>query len=289
MNPALWAAKTGLDAQQTRMTVTANNLANVNTNGFKKGRAVFEDLLYQNVKQPGGNTSQDTLAPSGLTLGTGVKVVATERTYTEGSLLQTGNSLDLAVQGRGFFQILLPDGTLGYTRDGAFQMSPQGQLVTSSGYVVQPGISIPQGAQNVTIGQDGVVSVQQAGQSAPTQVGTLQLVDFINPAGLQPRGENILTETAASGPAQTGTPGLNGLGTLSSGALESSNVNVVEELVNMIQTQRAYEINSKAIQTSDQMLQRLLWHGERRPEWWNLEARTDGWLQLMREDDERSF
>jgi len=255
MNPALWAAKTGLDAQQTRMTVTANNLANVNTNGFKKGRAVFEDLLYQNVKQPGGNTSQDTLAPSGLTLGTGVKVVATERTYTEGSLLQTGNSLDLAVQGRGFFQILLPDGTLGYTRDGAFQMSPQGQLVTSSGYVVQPGISIPQGAQNVTIGQDGVVSVQQAGQSAPTQVGTLQLVDFINPAGLQPRGENILTETAASGPAQTGTPGLNGLGTLSSGALESSNVNVVEELVNMIETQRAYEMNSKAISTTDQMLQ----------------------------------
>jgi len=255
MNPALWAAKTGLDAQQTRMTVTANNLANVNTNGFKKGRAVFEDLLYQNVKQPGGNTSQDTLAPSGLTLGTGVKVVATERTYTEGSLLQTGNSLDLAVQGRGFFQILLPDGTLGYTRDGAFQMSAQGQLVTSSGYVVQPGISIPQGAQNITIGQDGVVSVQQSGQSAPTQVGTLQLVDFINPAGLQPRGENLLTETAASGPAQTGTPGLNGLGTLSSGALESSNVNVVEELVNMIETQRAYEMNSKAISTTDQMLQ----------------------------------
>jgi len=255
MNPALWAAKTGLDAQQTRMTVTANNLANVNTNGFKKGRAVFEDLLYQNVKQPGGNTSQDTLAPSGLTLGTGVKVVATERTYTEGSLLQTGNSLDLAVQGRGFFQILLPDGTLGYTRDGAFQMSAQGQLVTSSGYVVQPGISIPQGAQNITIGQDGVVSVQQSGQSAPTQVGTLQLVDFINPAGLQPRGENLLTETAASGPAQTGTPGLNGLGTLSSGALESSNVNVVEELVNMIETQRAYEMNSKAISTADQMLE----------------------------------
>jgi len=255
MNPALWAAKTGLDAQQTRMTVTANNLANVNTSGFKKGRAIFEDTLYQNVRQVGGATSQDTQAPIGLSLGTGVRVVATERTYTQGSLLQTGNGLDLAVQGRGFFQILLPDGTLGYTRDGSFQTNAQGQLVTSSGYVVQPGISIPDGAQTVTIGSDGVVSAQLAGQSAPTQVGTLQLVDFVNPAGLQPRGENILTESASSGPAQSGTPGLNGLGTLAQGSLESSNVNVVEELVNMIETQRAYEMNSKAIATTDQMLQ----------------------------------
>jgi flagellar basal-body rod protein FlgG len=255
MNPALWAAKTGLDAQQTRMTVTANNLANVNTSGFKKGRAIFEDTLYQNVRQVGGATSQDTQAPIGLSLGTGVRVVATERTYTQGSLLQTGNGLDLAVQGRGFFQILLPDGTLGYTRDGSFQTNAQGQLVTSSGYVVQPGISIPDGAQTVTIGSDGVVSAQLAGQSAPTQVGTLQLTDFVNPAGLQPRGENILTESAASGPAQSGTPGLNGLGTLAQGSLESSNVNVVEELVNMIETQRAYEMNSKAIATTDQMLQ----------------------------------
>jgi flagellar basal-body rod protein FlgG len=255
MNPALWAAKTGLDAQQTRMTVTANNLANVNTSGFKKGRAIFEDTLYQNVRQVGGATSQDTQAPIGLSLGTGVRVVATERTYTQGSLLQTGNGLDLAVQGRGFFQILLPDDTLGYTRDGSFQTNAQGQLVTSSGYVVQPGISIPDGAQTVTIGSDGVVSAQLAGQSAPTQVGTLQLTDFVNPAGLQPRGENILTESAASGPAQSGTPGLNGLGTLAQGSLESSNVNVVEELVNMIETQRAYEMNSKAIATTDQMLQ----------------------------------
>jgi flagellar basal-body rod protein FlgG len=255
MNPALWAAKTGLDAQQTRMSVTSNNLANVNTSGFKKGRAVFEDLLYQNVKQAGGATSQDTQAPSGLSLGTGVRVVATERTYTQGSLLQTNNGLDLAIQGRGFFQIQLPDGTLGYTRDGSFQTNAQGQLVTSSGYVVQPGITIPQGAQNVSIGSDGTVSVQVAGQSAPTQVGSLQLVDFINPAGLQPRGENLLLESAASGPAQTSTPGLNGLGTLVQGSLESSNVNVVEELVNMIETQRAYEMNSKAIATTDQMLE----------------------------------
>lgn len=255
MNPALWAAKTGLDAQQTRMTVTSNNLANVNTSGYKKGRAVFEDLLYQNVRQVGASTSQDTQLPSGLHLGTGVRVVATEKMYTQGSLTQTGNALDLAVNGRGFFQVLLPDGTLGYTRDGGFQVSAQGELVTSSGYAVQPGISIPDGAQSVTIGADGVVSVQLAGQSSPTQVGSLQLVDFINTAGLQPRGENLLVESAASGPAQTGTPGLNGLGLLVQGSLESSNVNVVEELVSMIETQRAYEMNSKAIATTDQMLE----------------------------------
>jgi flagellar basal-body rod protein FlgG len=255
MNPALWAAKTGLDAQQTRMTVTSNNLANVNTNGYKKGHAVFEDLLYQNVRQVGASTSQDTQLPSGLHLGTGVRVVATEKTYTQGNLAQTGNSLDLAINGRGFFQVLLPDGTLGYTRDGSFQVSAQGELVTSSGYAVQPGISIPDGTQSVTIGADGVVTAMLSGQSAPTQVGSLQLVDFVNPAGLQPRGENLLLESAASGPAQTGTPGLNGLGSLVQGSVESSNVNVVEELVNMIETQRAYEMNSKAIATTDQMLE----------------------------------
>jgi flagellar basal-body rod protein FlgG len=255
MNPALWAAKTGLDAQQTRMTVTSHNLANVNTNGFKKGRAVFEDLLYQNVRQVGASTSQDTQAPTGLSLGTGVRVVATEKTYTQGNLTQTGNSLDLAINGRGFFQVLMPDGTLGYTRNGAFQVSSQGELVTSSGYAVQPGIQLPDGTQSVTIGADGVVSAQISGQSTPTQIGSLQLVDFINPAGLQPRGENLLVESAASGPAQSGTPGLNGLGLLTQGSLESSNVNVVEELVNMIETQRAYEMNSKAISTTDQMLE----------------------------------
>jgi flagellar basal-body rod protein FlgG len=255
MNPALWAAKTGLDAQQTRMTVTSHNLANVNTNGFKKGRAVFEDLLYQNVRQVGASTSQDTQAPTGLSLGTGVRVVATEKTYTQGNLTQTGNSLDLAINGRGFFQVLMPDGTLGYTRNGGFQVSAQGELVTSSGYAVQPGIQIPDGTQSVSIGADGVVSVLVTGQSTPTQVGSLQLVDFINPAGLQPRGENLMVESAASGTAQTGTPGLNGLGLLVQGSLESSNVNVVEELVNMIETQRAYEMNSKAIATTDQMLE----------------------------------
>jgi flagellar basal-body rod protein FlgG len=257
MNPALWAAKTGLDAQQTRMTVVSHNLANVNTSGFKKGRAVFEDLLYQNIRQVGASTSQDTQAPSGLSLGTGVRVVATEKLYTQGGLNQTGNSFDLAVDGRGFFQVLLPDGTLGYTRDGSFQVNSQGELVTSSGYHVQPGITIPQGTQSVTIGKDGVVTVSIAGQSAPTQVGQLQLSDFINPTGLQPRGENLLVESASSGSAQTGTPGLNGLGGIEQGSIEGSNVNVVEEMVNMIETQRAYEMNTKAIQTTDQMLQYL--------------------------------
>ena len=255
MNPALWAAKTGLDAQQTRMTVTSNNLANVGTTGFKKGRAVFEDLLYQNVRQVGAATSQDTLAPTGLSLGTGVRVVATEKSFTQGNLSQTGNAFDVAISGRGFFQVLLPDGTMGYTRDGSFNVNAQGELVTASGYPVQPGITIPDGAQSVTIGKDGTVSVQIAGQAAATQVGSLQLFDFINPAGLQPRGENMYVESAASGTATSGTPGLNGLGMVEQGSLEASNVNVVEELVNMIETQRAYEMNSKAISTTDQMLE----------------------------------
>jgi len=255
MDSALWAAKTGLDAQQTRMTVVSHNLANVNTTGFKKDRAVFEDLLYQNQRQVGGATSQDTISPTGLNIGTGVRVVATEKNHTQGNLNTTGNSLDVAIQGRGFFQVLLPDGSFGYTRDGGFKMSAEGELVTASGYKVQPGITIPAGAQSITIGNDGVVTATIAGQAAPTQIGTLQLTDFVNPAGLQPRGENLLSESAASGPAQTSTPGLNGLGSLQQGALEGSNVNVVEELVNMIETQRAYEMNSKAISTTDQMLQ----------------------------------
>ncbi len=255
MNPALWAAKTGLDAQQTRLAVTSNNLANVSTSGFKKGRGVFEDLMYQNIRQVGAATSQDTQAPSGLHLGTGVRVVATQKLYTQGSLSQTGNPLDLAIEGRGFFQIQLPDGGTAYTRDGSFQINPQGQLVNSSGYTLNPGISIPDGAQSISIGKDGIVSARVAGQPAPVQVGQLQLADFINPTGLEPLGENLLAESAASGAPQAGTPGQNGLGTTFQGALESSNVNVVEELVNMIETQRAYEMNSKAIATTDQMLE----------------------------------
>ncbi|MEO0347189.1 MAG: flagellar basal-body rod protein FlgG [Pseudomonadota bacterium] len=257
MNQALWVAKTGLDAQQTKMTVVSNNLANVNTNGFKRGRAVFEDLIYQNQRQAGGQSSQDTVLPSGLNVGTGVRVVATEQLHAQGSILQTDNPLDVAIQGRGYFQILLPDGTLGFTRDGSFQRDAQGQLVTAGGYLVQPSITIPEGAQSITVGVDGTVSVQLAGQTAPTQVGILQIVDFINPVGLQPRGENLYSETVSSGTPQPGSPGLIGLGRLQQGALEGSNVNVVEELVNMIETQRAYEMNSKAISTNDQMLQFL--------------------------------
>ena len=255
MNQALWVAKTGMDAQQTRMSVVANNLANVNTTGFKQDRAVFEDLLYQNVRQSGGQSSQDTLLPSGLNIGTGVRVVATEKLFTQGSVLQTGNAMDVAINGRGFFQVLKPDGELAYTRDGTFQINDQGELVTSSGYLVQPGINIPDAAQSITIGSDGVVSVKQAGQTAPTQVGTLEIADFINPVGLQPVGENLYVETASSGSSQPGTPGLNGLDLINQGALEGSNVNVVSELVSMIETQRAYEMNSKAISTSDQMMQ----------------------------------
>ncbi len=255
MNQSMWVSMTGLDAQQTNMTVISNNLANVNTVGFKQGRAVFEDLLYQTVRQPGAQSSQDTQLSSGLMLGTGVRTVATEKIFTQGNLMQTNNSLDTAIEGRGFFQILMPDGTLAYSRDGAFQLDSEGQMVTASGYLLQPSITIPTNTQSITIGQDGTVSVLLAGSNTPTQVGDIQLADFINPTGLQPIGQNLYVETGASGAPQTGTPGLTGLGKLVQGSLETSNVNTVEELVKMIETQRAYEMNSKAISTADQMLQ----------------------------------
>jgi len=254
---SLAIAKTGLDAQQTQLDVITNNLANVSTNGFKRARAVFEDLLYQNMRQSGAQSSQQSQIPSGLQTGTGVRPIATEPIFTQGNLQQTGNSKDIAIQGNGFFQILMPDGTTAYTRDGSFQTDATGQLVTSSGYPVQPAITIPANATSVTVGRDGVVSVMQPGSANPVQVGTIQLANFVNPAGLQKQGENLYAPTAASGTATTGNPGTSGMGTLNQGFVESSNVNVVEELVNMIQTQRAYEINSKAISTSDQMLQRL--------------------------------
>jgi flagellar basal-body rod protein FlgG len=254
MNGALWASKTGLDAQQTRMAVVSNNLANVNTTGYKRARPVFEDLLYQNVRQVGGQTSQDTAYPTGMYLGTGVRVVATEKLHSQGGLTQTGGSFDLAVQGQGFFQVLLPDGNNAYTRDGSFQINADGELVTASGYQVQPPITIPNDALSVTVGGDGTVSVTTPGSTSPTTIGQVQLTDFVNPAGLEPRGENLLVESASSGSPQVGTPGLNGLGTLVQGALETSNVNVVEELVNMIETQRAYEMNARAVSTIDQMV-----------------------------------
>ncbi len=252
---SLYVAATGLQAQQINMDVIANNLANVNTTGFKSGRTVFQDLLYQNLTQPGAQSSQTTLYPSGLQLGTGVAPVATERLFTEGNLTQTGNSLDVAINGNGFFQILQPDGTIAYTRDGTFQLNNQGQLVNSSGYPLQPAITIPASAQNITIGNDGTVSVTLPGQAAAQQVGTIQLASFINPAGLQSIGGNLYLQTGSSGSPNTGQPTLNGLGSVQQGYLEASNVNVVSALVDMISTQRAYEINSKAVQASDQMLQ----------------------------------
>lgn len=255
MNSALWVSKTGLDAQQTRMNTVSNNLANANTTAFKRGRAAFEDLMYQNIRQVGGQTSQETESPSGLNQGTGVRVVSTEKLFGQGNMTQTENPLDVAIEGEGFFEIRLPDGSQAYTRDGSFQLSSEGELVTSSGYALEPGIQIPPGAQSVTIGSDGTVSAQLSGQAEPVQLGQIQLTNFINPGGLQPKGKNLYVQTAASGAPEPGTPGFNGLGTLQQGALESSNVNVVEEMVNMIETQRAYEINSKAISSADQMLQ----------------------------------
>lgn len=252
---SLWIAKTGLDAQQHQMDVISNNLANVNTTGFKRARAVFEDLLYQNVRQAGSQSSQQTMLPSGLQMGTGVRTVATEKIHTQGNLTQTGNSLDLAINGNGFFQVLMPDGTLAYSRDGSFQIDSQGQLVTASGYPVQPAITLPANVLSVSVGTDGTVSVTQPGTAAPVQVGSLQLATFVNPAGLQSIGDNLYQETGASGAPSTNQPGTNGTGVINQGYLETSNVNVVEEMVNMITTQRAYEINSKAVRTADQMLQ----------------------------------
>ena len=254
---SLWIGKTGLDAQQTQLDVISNNLANVSTNGFKRSRAVFEDLIYQTLRQPGARSSQQTQLPSGMQMGTGVRPVATEKIFTQGNLQQTNNPLDLAIQGNGFFQVLQPDGSTAYTRDGSFQIDSTGALVTSSGYHIQPAVTIPANALSVTVGQDGTVSVLLPGAVKPSQVGTLQLVNFINPTGLQSAGQNLYLETASSGTPSSNTPGTNGLGSLSAGYVEASNVNVVEEMVNMIQTQRAYEINSQVITTSNQMLQKL--------------------------------
>ena len=255
MASALWVGKTGLDAQQTRMSVVANNLANVSTTGFKRSRAQFEDLLYQNVRQVGGQTAQNAELPSGLMLGAGVRVVSTSKLFTQGNIIQTDNNLDLAINGRGFFKINLPDGTAAYTRDGSFQVNKDGQVVTSSGYTLQPEITLPPGATSVTVSRDGIVNVMTAGEAEPQQAGTLQLADFINPAGLQPMGENLFLQSVASGDPQEGDPAANGLGLIMQGALETSNVNVVEEMVDMIETQRAYEMNSKVISATDQMLQ----------------------------------
>lgn len=255
---SLHIARTGLEAQQTNLDVISNNLANVGTTGFKKSRAVFEDLLYQTIRQPGAQSSQNTQLPSGFQLGVGVRTVATERIHTQGALQQTGNQLDVAINGRGYFRIQMPDGSINYTREGAFQMDSQGRMVTASGLLLADGITFPQDTLTISISRDGLVNYTQPGNPPPqTTVGPIQLASFVNPAGLQSMGENLFAETAASGAPQISDPGQNATGVLNHLFLETSNVNVAEELVNMIISQRAYELNSRAITTSDQMLQKL--------------------------------
>lgn len=254
---SLYISKTGMDSSQFRLDVVTNNLANVNTTGFKKSRAVFEDLMYQVVRQPGAQSSQNTQLPTGLLIGTGSTAVATDRIFEPGNLQQTNNNLDLAINGSGFFRIQQPDGTIAYTRDGTFKLNDQGQVVTSQGFLLDPQITVPTGAKSLTISTDGIVQVTLAGENAPTQLGTIQVSNFINPQGLESIGGNLFLETAASGAPTDGNPGADGLGTIKQGFLEASNVNVTEELINMIQAQRAYEINSKGIKTSDDMLARL--------------------------------
>lgn len=254
---SLWISKTGMEAQQMQLDVISNNLANVSTNGFKKSHAVFEDLMYQNLRQVGSASAEQSTLPTGLQVGLGVRTVATSRTFSQGNLQQSNNNLDVAIQGNGFFQVTMPDGTTGYTRDGAFQLDNAGRLVTSSGLVVAGGITVPATATNITIAQDGAVTAAIPGTVAPQAIGTITTASFINPAGLEPKGQNIYAESASSGQPNAGTPNANGLGALMQGFVETSNVNVVQELVTMIQTQRAYEMNSKAVQTSDQMLQKL--------------------------------
>ena len=254
---SLWTASTGLNAQQVQIDIIANNLANVSTNGFKQARGIFADLLYQTLRQPGAQSSQTTQIPDGLQIGLGVTPVSTGRIFTQGSLQQTGNSLDMAIDGAGFFQVLLPDGTTAYTRDGSFQKDNQGQIVTANGYPLQPAITIPAQALTVTVATDGVVSITLPTTTAPVQIGTIQVATFVNNGGLQSVGENLYLETASSGTATPNTPGTNGSGVVVQNYVEASNVNVAQEVVLMIQTQRAYELNAKVVTTSDQMLARL--------------------------------
>jgi len=255
MNSALWISKTGLEAQTKDIAVISNNLANASTVGFKKSRAVFEDLLYQNISQPGGRSGQDTEMPSGLMLGAGTKVVATQMMHTQGDMLTTDNALDLMIQGEGFFEILLPDGNSAYSRNGQFTMDEEGNMVTpGAGYLLQPQITVPENALSIIVSQDGEVSVTLPGQPEPAVVGQLNVTNFINPTGLQAVGQNLFIETAVSGAPLEGVPSLEGFGMIVQGALETSNVNTTEELVNLIESQRVYEMNSKVISAVDEML-----------------------------------
>lgn len=255
MHAALYVSKTGLSAQDSQLTTISNNLANASTVGFKRDRAVFEDLLYQVQRQPGAQNTEDTQLPSGLQLGTGVRIVGTQKQFTEGNLQVTEQALDVAIDGRGFLPILQPNGDMAYTRNGQLHLNADGQMVNANGLLLQPVITVPQEARTVTIGSDGTVSAMMPGDANPQVLGNLEIVDFVNPGGLESRGGNLFLETGSSGAPIAGVPGQDGLGQILQGTLEASNVNIVEEMVNMITTQRAYEMNSKVISTSDQMLQ----------------------------------
>lgn len=257
MLPALWVSKTGLEAQDLALSTVSNNLANVATTGFKKDRPVFEDLLYQIQRQPGANSSADSRLPSGLQLGTGVRTAGTQKIFTTGSLELTDQPLDLAVNGRGFFQITLPDGNTAYTRDGTFHINSEGVVVNVNGYPLEPQITVPEQANKLTVSKDGIVQVTITGDPNPQQLGQVETVDFINPAGLEAAGGNLFRETASSGAPQAGVPAEAGFGSIEQGALEKSNVEVVEELVKMITVQRSYEMNSKVVSAADGMLQFL--------------------------------
>ncbi|MFZ9500951.1 MAG: flagellar basal-body rod protein FlgG [Beijerinckiaceae bacterium] len=257
MPDALHVAKTGLNAQQQRMSVISNNLANVNTVGFKKDRANFETLLYQNFRDPGSQTSQNSLSPTGLAIGTGVRIVSSEKIYTQGNIINTDNSLDMTIDGPGFFQVLTPGGQVAYTRAGNFTKNAEGQVVTANGYPLEPAINIPANATSISISKDGIISVAVPGSNRLEQAGQIEIATFPNTAGLKPLGESLAQATPSSGDAAVQAPGANGAGRIIQGALESSNVNVVEELVSMIETQRAYEVNSKAISSVDGMMKFL--------------------------------
>jgi flagellar basal-body rod protein FlgG len=251
----MWAAASGMQAQSMNIDVIANNIANVTTTGFKRSRAEFQDLLYETMQPPGGSTSENTQAPTGIQLGHGVRPVAVAKTFSEGELQLTKNELDLAIEGNGFFQVTLPNGTTAYTRAGAFKLDQDGRIVTPDGFLLDPEISVPTDTLTLSIGMDGIVSALQAGNSAPRQLGTIQLARFNNPAGLQSMGKNLFLPTDASGTAIEGTAGEQNFGTIAQGFLEMSNVSIVDEMVNMITAQRSYETNSKVVQTSDDMLQ----------------------------------
>lgn len=254
MMKALWVGKTGLEAQDISLSTISNNMANASTTGYKKERAVFEDLIYQVQRQPGAQSSQNTQLPSGLQLGTGVRTVGTQKMFTAGDLNMTEQPLDMAINGRGFFQILMPDGNIGYTRDGTFHLDSEGNVVTANGYPLEPNIQVPEQTKTITVGTDGIVSVVSEGDTLPEEIGNIEVIDFVNNAGLQAIGNNLYLETAASGAPAAGVPSLDGFGSIIQGALENSNVTIVEEMVDMIATQRAYEMNSKVVSTADQML-----------------------------------